>query len=319
MVDTVSEDLPEIDVAAIDELSRIKEEQQVLEERLARMEDEKANVSEVVYERVRRDYAARSAELEEKARPLMDEARAQYLKLRDLGRRAEQEVEQARLDKEEVELRHRLGELDDEAFQERLGEHEKELEQRQARLRELEELRERFVGAVRSPEELEADAEEEPPEPETEDEAPPALPSETEAPDADVTTLETEEPTFLRADTAEVETDPSAEEPPADHQATVLLKGPRLVIHRGESLEELRLGPESITIGRAVKNGVRFLSTSVSRHHARVFLDASGYMVSDLGSGNGTLVNSEPVTGERKLRDGDVIQVGSEVLVYRDR
>jgi len=126
----------------------------------------------------------------------------------------------------------------------------------------------------------------------------------------------------LSGDTAPVETVRSApppEEAPADSQATMLLKGPRLVIHRGDGLEELRLGPEPITMGRAVKNAIRFLSTSVSRHHARVFLGATGYMVRDLGSGNGTLVNSEPVTGDRQLRDGDVIQVGSEVLVYRDR
>jgi hypothetical protein len=327
-VDIVSDELREIDAAAIEELSRIKDEQQVLEQRLARMEEEKANVSELVYERVRRDYVRRSADLEERARPLKEEARAQYRKLRSVGRQAEQDADQARLDKEEVELRHRLGEIDDETFKERLGACEEELGERQARLRDVEELRERFLAAFRSPEELEAPAHDEPPE----DEAPPDLLPDAEPEeflDTDATTLKVEEETVLRGDTAPVEAAPveaapvdtvrAAAPPPADSEATMLLKGPRLVIHRGDSLEELRLGPEPITVGRAVKNAVRFLSTSVSRHHARIIVGDSGYMVRDLGSGNGTLVNSEPVTGDRQLRDGDVIQVGSEVLVYRDR
>ncbi len=41
-------------------------------------------------------------------------------------------------------------------------------------------------------------------------------------------------------------------------------------------------------------------------------------MIRDLGSGNGTLVNGELVTEECPLRDGDMIQVGSEVLVFHD-
>ena len=76
---------------------------------------------------------------------------------------------------------------------------------------------------------------------------------------------------------------------------------------------------DPVTLGRAVKNTVRFLSTSVSRHHARVSMGKDGYVVTDLDSGNGTLVNSEPVTGDRQLRHGDMIQIGTEVIEFRDK
>ncbi len=114
-------------------------------------------------------------------------------------------------------------------------------------------------------------------------------------------------------------TPPAPAARPGDSEATIMMKGPRLVIHRGESLEELRMELDPITIGRALDNAVRFMSTSVSRYHARIAMTPGGYTVNDLGSGNGTLVNSEPLTGERQLRNGDMIQVGSEVLVFHDR
>lgn len=336
----MSDELHDIDATAIDELSRLNDEQQALDDRLARLEDEKANVSEAVYERVRRDYAARLAELDDKARPLKDEARAQYRKLEALRQEAGQDLDKARLEKEELELRHRLGEFDDETFQERAAARDQEIETRQTRLAEIEALAERFAGAFRSPAELMAPEEVTPlpvealpplpPVPTVEETPEPEAPEARDAdvPEADATRLEPEDETVLSgptpraspADTAPVETAPALPlPPPIDSQATVLLKGPRLVIHRGDGFEELRLGPQPISIGRAVKNDVRFLSTSVSRHHARVSPSAEGYLVRDLGSGNGTLVNGEPVTGERLLREGDMIQTGSEVLVYRER
>ncbi len=53
------DELREIDTASIEELVRIKKDQEVLEDRLARMKSEQANVSELVYKRVLADYESR--------------------------------------------------------------------------------------------------------------------------------------------------------------------------------------------------------------------------------------------------------------------
>jgi DNA-binding NtrC family response regulator len=53
----------------------------------------------------------------------------------------------------------------------------------------------------------------------------------------------------------------------------------------------------------------------VSREHATVTPRVDGATITDQGSRNGTTVNGAPVT-EAPLRDGDVIRVGSSLLVY---
>ncbi len=61
-------ELSEIDLSTIGELARIRKEESVLEERLAKMEARSADVSPVVYARVKGDYEARRGELA-RARP----------------------------------------------------------------------------------------------------------------------------------------------------------------------------------------------------------------------------------------------------------
>lgn len=318
---TVLDELSEIDTAAIEELSRIKEETELLEGRLARMEEEKDQVSSAVYERVKADYESRCRELDEKARPLKERAREEYAKVRALEDRLREDLDAARLEREELEFRHRLGEYDDETYQERLGAGDKTLSEREGKLGELEEVKRRFVGAVRSAEELEGGAdvaaEADGPRETRLEEVPEEEPGPPEDELDENTTSTSEIPEILGPIDAESRESPENE--PSDDEATVLLKGPRLLIHRGDGVEELRLGTDPVTVGRAIKNDVRFLSTSVSRHHAQIAIHADGYTVSDLGSGNGTLVNGEPVSGERQLRGGDMIQVGSEVLIFREK
>ena len=58
-----------------------------------------------------------------------------------------------------------------------------------------------------------------------------------------------------------------------------------------------------------------FADDSISRAHAMVFHDQSGFGIIDLASTNGTFVNSERITS-RIVADGDVVGIGnSELLV----
>ncbi len=63
-------------------------------------------------------------------------------------------------------------------------------------------------------------------------------------------------------------------------------------------------------IGRGAECQVRPDSEWVSRQHCLLRVGDDGAFLRDLGSRNGTLVNGELVTGERRLADGDRIQVG---------
>ena len=53
----------------------------------------------------------------------------------------------------------------------------------------------------------------------------------------------------------------------------------------------------------------------MSRRHAALRPVERGLEIEDLGSANGTAVNGEFVTGCRRLRHGDVVQVGSTRLI----
>lgn len=71
-------------------------------------------------------------------------------------------------------------------------------------------------------------------------------------------------------------------------------------------------------IGRSPEADIVVPEPLASRRHAAVSRDSWGYAVIDLGSRNGTLVNGTPVSAPRRLRNGDVIQVGTTVLRFDD-
>jgi len=79
---------------------------------------------------------------------------------------------------------------------------------------------------------------------------------------------------------------------------TGLLKGQRFPL--GERLK----------IGRALDNDLVLTDTQVSRKHAVIERTGQEYQVSDLGSGNGTLVNGVLIIKPTELKSGDVLQVG---------
>lgn len=73
-----------------------------------------------------------------------------------------------------------------------------------------------------------------------------------------------------------------------------------------------------ITIGRRSGNDIALLDLEVSRQHARIDFVDPRYYVSDLGSTNGTRVNGRLVKGRQALNDGDVIEMGSQRMRFRN-
>lgn len=152
------EDLLQIDTSAIEQLVRIKEEQGVLKDRLQKMDANRDAVSEVVYHRVRKDYEQRLSAVEAEALPLKNHARREYSKLRTLQLGMERALQDARLEKEELEFRNSLGEFEKGEFTARVSESEAKLAERQGDLDEAIQLKARFLTAFNSEEELNADA-----------------------------------------------------------------------------------------------------------------------------------------------------------------
>jgi pSer/pThr/pTyr-binding forkhead associated (FHA) protein/predicted Ser/Thr protein kinase len=78
----------------------------------------------------------------------------------------------------------------------------------------------------------------------------------------------------------------------------------------------LRVAGEELLIGRqAPGQGKLGNDIEISRRHARVTREATGFVIEDLGSTNGTFVNGERITGARGLSAGDKLEMGDTKLV----
>jgi pSer/pThr/pTyr-binding forkhead associated (FHA) protein len=94
--------------------------------------------------------------------------------------------------------------------------------------------------------------------------------------------------------------------------------GPRLLLRRGN--EEPTVFPlvlRETLVGRIDSNHVMLDHPSVSRVHARLFLQSEAVEIEDCGSAAGTLVNGHPIDRAR-LRNGDEIRIGNVALTYAE-
>lgn len=77
------------------------------------------------------------------------------------------------------------------------------------------------------------------------------------------------------------------------------------------------LTKSELLIGRDPSNDIVINDAEVSRKHARITVQAGGFVIEDLGSTNGTFINGQRLLGPHVLRAGEVILFGENVsLVF---
>ncbi len=74
--------------------------------------------------------------------------------------------------------------------------------------------------------------------------------------------------------------------------------------------KEIIIDKDKFLIGRADECGLRPHSDAISRRHCVIIKTEKIVGVRDLKSRNGTVVNGEKITGDKRLRNGDVLEVG---------
>lgn len=94
---------------------------------------------------------------------------------------------------------------------------------------------------------------------------------------------------------------------------------PYLKLLRAENPQVHVLSKDVTTLGRSGEVDVPVRGDrGVSKLHARIETAATGYVIVDLGSRNGTYVNDHPVGGEpAPLLPGDHIRIGHTVVVFK--
>jgi hypothetical protein len=345
----ILERLKAVDVSSLDQLLAIREEQHRIESYRRRADELKDGVSAIVHARVLEDYTNRESDLRRRSVPLEQVARAEYRKLRDLLDEAQRNEEQATLQKEELEFRQAVGELDESQTAERLKEPLAELARAATDRTALDEHASRFIQALGS-EALSAGGAEPSASPKAEtlsaagrDDttpgqnggaprsgilglAPPPIANQSLNKSSDLAGLAavSAEELFASEKTLLV-TDVTRLAIPDD-----LLLNPRsgtidnnvsvpgaalLLTEPSASPREYRLLAVN-GIGRSPENQIQVVKPGISRMHAVVNLVNGGFSIRDLDSQNGTFVNGDRVN-ERLLLDGDLVDVGTVQFVFR--
>jgi len=118
---------------------------------------------------------------------------------------------------------------------------------------------------------------------------------------------------------------PQPTQPPASRDEKTMVLGvipagapPKaiLIVKSGPDMGfKFRIKPTGVaSVGRDLENEVVLDDPAASRRHAEIEFKDGAYVLTDLGSINGTLVNAERVTS-RRLADGDRIVVGQNEIV----
>jgi hypothetical protein len=315
-----------VDLAPIDALKALKAEADQLRNRRASMEALKADFAEPVFRRVDADYARQLEAIEKKSEPLRQQALAAYAGLRNAVREIEASHDAVRLDRQEIDLRHKLGEFDAAERDRRAAAIESTLADSRAAHERSQALRARFLEVF--PDEAELDRAPSarvtapPPTARTTGEQPRVPPAIEPAMTRVMPILDLPEPPKVPPSVAKAPPPPvpAVATPPTINAAaaTMFLRTARLVPQSAEAgRAAIPLPPRPVTLGNDGAAEIQVGGPGVEPKHAEININAKGYMLVDLGSKLGTLVNAEPIQ-ERLLRHEDVIQIGAARYVFRE-
>jgi pSer/pThr/pTyr-binding forkhead associated (FHA) protein len=91
----------------------------------------------------------------------------------------------------------------------------------------------------------------------------------------------------------------------------------QITLPDGSQLDH-ELTEQSVTVGRAPDNTIEIDDPSVSSHHAKIEPGGEGYILTDLGSTNGSRLNADTLSGnaEYQLSAGDRIRFGKVDAIF---
>ena len=92
--------------------------------------------------------------------------------------------------------------------------------------------------------------------------------------------------------------------------------GKIVLVVDGKAKREYLLTANTAVIGRGRECNVRLKDLAASSRHAAIISVRRDSIIEDLGSTNGTYVNGTAIS-KRVLSDGDVIEIGSNTMVYQ--
>jgi serine phosphatase RsbU (regulator of sigma subunit) len=90
----------------------------------------------------------------------------------------------------------------------------------------------------------------------------------------------------------------------------------KLILVQPGTPQAYTIDSREVVLGRQPDVDIRLDAREVSRRHARVFTEGSQFFIEDLGSSNGTYLNSTRLDGKAELHEQDQIRIGPYLLRF---
>lgn len=101
-----------------------------------------------------------------------------------------------------------------------------------------------------------------------------------------------------------------------DLEAAKSVDGLLIVVRGTPQGKKFILKGNNFIIGRDKTADISLNDPNMSRHHARITIAGGKYILEDMGSRNGTLVNDEKLSDVHPLENEDMIRMGTSVLKF---
>jgi len=88
-------------------------------------------------------------------------------------------------------------------------------------------------------------------------------------------------------------------------------------IDKNKILKKYRLIDGITTIGRSSRSDVVIDSDGISEIHAKIIKEGKVFKIIDIGSLNGTFLNSKKITAPKVLKDNDELQFGNLKFIFK--
>ena len=95
------------------------------------------------------------------------------------------------------------------------------------------------------------------------------------------------------------------------------VRGVLIVVSGARAGTRVEVAGPSVTVGKGPSTLQIEDDPTVSTRHAMIAADRAGFVVTDLGSTNGTWVNNQRITQPTRLSDGDLVRFGNTQIKFR--
>ncbi len=90
----------------------------------------------------------------------------------------------------------------------------------------------------------------------------------------------------------------------------------QFVMHSGPTPGKIfPLSGDIIILGRESENAIVINDAEISRKHTQLVYQGGKYIITDLGSTNGTFVNGQRLTSQHVLISGEVVSLGEHIIL----